>query len=93
MENVRQIEMDDTGVTVSAETLARHFNLDAAEVPKLLRQGAITGFVEQGANEDEGRFRISLQYAGRRLRLTFDRAGNILNVGRTVLLNRQRLLP
>jgi hypothetical protein len=52
-----------------------------AEIPALLRAGAITSLCERGTGADEGRFRLSFFYRNRRARLHLDAAGCILRRG------------
>lgn len=87
------LEIDDGDVTVSADIVAGHFGLDPKDVQRLMRAGEITGRVEKGTGEDDGRYRLTLRHAGRQVRLTCDAAGRIINTSRTVLAGRTRVLP
>ncbi|MEM8552953.1 MAG: DUF6522 family protein [Pseudomonadota bacterium] len=86
------VEITDTEVTVPAETLAALFGIPEHTLREVMRTGDMTGRFEKGVDEDEGNYRLTFRYAGRRLRLTCDRAGNITRVGRTVLVGRTNLL-
>ena len=86
-----RVEFADDGVTIPAETLATYFGVSPADVLGLMRTGAIKGQLEKGADEDAGRYRLTFWHAGRRLRLTCDDGGDIINVSRTILQNRQQL--
>jgi hypothetical protein len=68
-------------ITVDAAVLGTLLGLPAAEVPALMREGAITSLCERGEGEDEGRYRLSFFYRNRRARLHLDDAGCILRRG------------
>lgn len=87
------VEIDDGDVTVSADIFAGHFGIDPKDVQPLMRAGEITGRVEKGAGEDEGRYRLTFWHAGRQVRLTCDAAGRVINTSRTILAGRTRVLP
>ena len=63
---------------VDASLLAEQFGLEPSSVMDLLRSGEITSRYEQGAGEDEGRYRLTFFHGSRRLRLVVDSAGHIL---------------
>jgi hypothetical protein len=72
----------ETGeITVDATVLSELLNVAAAEIPALMRAGAITSLCERGTGADEGRFRLSFFYRNRRARLHVDEAGCILRRG------------
>ena len=85
------VEFADGDVTIPAETLAPYFGVRPADVLSLMRTGAITGQLEKGADKDAGRYRLTFWHAGRRLRLTCDNGGDIINVSRTILQDRTRI--
>ena len=87
------VEIDDGEVTVSADTLATHFDISATMVHDLMRSGRMVGRVEKGADQDQGRYRLTFRYGGRRLRLTCDDEGHIFQIDRTVLVNRKKMPP
>jgi len=72
------IEFQNGTFQIDASVLAAGLGLEASRVPELLRSGAITSRCERGTNEDEGRYRLSFFYAGRRLRLITDASGRVL---------------
>jgi hypothetical protein len=53
------IVIEDDGVSVDAEVLGEAFGLAPAQVPALMREGAITSLFERGEGEDAGRMRLS----------------------------------
>ncbi|KGJ06851.1 hypothetical protein SAMN04487972_10285 [Paracoccus halophilus] len=67
------------GFVVDAELLAGIFDLDAADVQRLMREGAITSHCETGIDEDEGRWRLVFQHGNLACRLTVDVDGQILS--------------
>ena len=85
------VEFADGGVTIPAETLAPYFGVSPADVLSLMRTGAITSRLEKGEDEDAGRYRITFWHAGRRVRLICDDGGEIINVSRTILSDREQL--
>lgn len=77
-----RIERDGAGFVVAAEVLAAAFGVEAAAVPGMLREGAITSRVESGLADDEGRFRLTFFHHARAFRLVVDAAGRILSRAR-----------
>lgn len=64
-----QVEFDEGGITVDAHVLSELLNLPAAEIPALMREGAITSLCERGAGEHEGQYRLTFFHGSRRARL------------------------
>lgn len=87
------VEIENGTGTVLAHMLAGHSGIDPDEVQPLMRKGAITGLVEEGAREDRGRYRLTFRHGGRRLQLICDEDGHVLQHGRAVLVGRTRVLP
>lgn len=85
------LEIDNGNITVSADTLAGHFGIAPEKLHPLMRAGKITGLVEKGAGKDHGRYRLTFRYAGRRVRMICDKAGQVLHVTRTILEGRSRV--
>lgn len=73
-----QIEMKDGAFCVDAALLGPLLKLAPAEIPDLMRDGAITSVCEQGVGEDAGQFRLTFYYGNRRARVGFDPSGRIL---------------
>jgi len=66
------------GFEVGAEVIAAAFGLAVAEVPALMRAGAITSRFETGSDADAGRFRLTFFHGERAFRLVVDGDGRIL---------------
>lgn len=73
-----QIEINDDAFCVDAAVLAPLLDLAPADVPRLMRDGAITSVCERGAEEDAGQFRLTFFFGSRRARVSLDGRGNIL---------------
>jgi hypothetical protein len=65
-------------VVVDAALLGEVLSIDPAELPALLRSGAVTSLCERGIGEDEGRHRLTFFHRNRRIRFTVDASGRIL---------------
>lgn len=87
------VEIGDDEITIPADILAAQFGIQAQTVQPLMRAGAITGRVETGVGEDVGRYRLTFRYEGRSVQFICDAQGTILNVSRTLLVGRTRVLP
>lgn len=74
-----EVTIGPDGFEIDAGLIAEAFGLDAGAVPRLMRQGVISGRTETGVGDDEGRFRLTLYHDGRALRLTVDAGGTILS--------------
>lgn len=72
------VRIDGDGFEVDATYLARHFKLDPAEVPRLLRDRRLQALCERGEGEDAGRHRLSFRLGASRLTLIVDDSGTIL---------------
>jgi hypothetical protein len=73
-----RVEIADDGFSVDAGLLARAFGLPPAEVPGLMRAGAITSRLERGEGEDAGTFRLTFFHRNARFTLVVDDGGAIL---------------
>ena len=80
-----KLEPTDTGFAIEAPDLAALLDLPAAEVRALMRAGRITSRFERGADEDEGRFRVTFFHESRRVQLTVDRDGHLLKRSRVTV--------
>jgi hypothetical protein len=74
----RAIVFEDGAVQIDAAIVAAELGLAPADVPALLRAGAITSVCERGAGEDAGRHRLTFFFANRRCRLVVDAEGRII---------------
>jgi hypothetical protein len=72
------VERTEDGFTVDAAVIAEAFELDAAEVPGLLRSGRIATVCEAGAAEDAGKHRLTFTSTRGRLQLVVDQSGAIV---------------
>ena len=86
-----RVEIDNGEITIDARLLGELFHVPAAEVPGLLRAGAITSMCERGVGADAGRYRLSFFHRNRRVRLSVDPQGRI--VQRAVIDFGDRELP
>ncbi|MEM1288864.1 MAG: DUF6522 family protein [Pseudomonadota bacterium] len=75
-----KMEFDGPDITIAAQTIAEQFDLEAHQVPELMRLGAMTGRFETGVGEDAGRYRVTFWYAEKRLQFTIDEAGDVLEI-------------
>lgn len=73
-----QIEIDDGAFCVDAAVLGPLLKLPPADIPGLMRDGAITGVCEQGVEEDAGQFRLTFFFGSRRARVSLDGCGKVL---------------
>lgn len=86
-----RVEIADGDIVIDAALLAPLFGIAAAEVPGLMRAQAITSICERGTGEDEGRYRLSFFHRNRRVRLSVDPAGRV--VQRSAVDFGERALP
>lgn len=86
-----KLELAEATVSVDATLIAEELGLEPAQVLESVRTGQLTARCEQGIGEDAGRFRLMFYRAGRRLRLTVDQEGCILECSTARL--RKRLSP
>jgi len=73
-----QVDTTDGTFTIDAALIGELLAVRAADVPPLVRSGAITSVCETGVGDDRGTFRLNLFYRGRHARLRIDAAGQIL---------------
>jgi hypothetical protein len=73
-----QVEMKDGAFCVDAGVLGPLLSLPPADVPGLMKGGAITSICERGADEDAGQFRLTFFFGNRRARVSLDAIGNIV---------------
>ena len=72
------ISFEDGRIEVDAALVAKALQLDPEALRAALRSGAVTSQCETGIDEDAGRFRLTFFSATRRLRLTVDASGTVL---------------
>lgn len=73
-----RIEIADDAFIIGAELLGELLHVPAAQVPILLREGAIRSVCERGIEDNEGEFRLTFFYRSRRARLSADLTGQII---------------
>jgi hypothetical protein len=73
-----RVEIADDGISVDAGLLGRAFGLPPADVPGLMRSGALTSRLERGEGEDAGTFRLTFFHRNARFTLIVDAAGTVL---------------
>lgn len=72
------VRLDDGGFVVDAALVASLLGLDAAAVPALMRERAITSVCEHGVDDDAGKFRLNFFYGERQARVSIDANGQVL---------------
>lgn len=78
-----KVTLTPTGATIDAHDLGPLLGIAPADVPQKMRDGEITSRSEQGADEDEGRVRLTFWYQQQRVRLICDSEGIVLKTTRT----------
>ncbi|MCB1446079.1 MAG: hypothetical protein KDJ87_09860 [Rhizobiaceae bacterium] len=73
-----QIEISAGEVVIDARILAPLLDVAAEDVLDLMRKQAITSLCERGVDAHEGHYRLSFFYRNRRVRLSVDPAGQVL---------------
>jgi hypothetical protein len=73
-----RIEMTADGPVVPAAEIAPLLGVEPAELPRLMREGAVTARHEVGMDEDAGRFRLNFHYGDRLVRVTCSDDGTVL---------------
>src|SRR4051812_37698447 len=76
-----RVEIQDGEIQVDAQIIADGLDLEAAHVPALMRDGAITSLCESGVDEDAGRYRLTFFHKSRRFRLVVDDTGSLIQRG------------
>lgn len=72
------IEMTHGEVNVDAALIASDLELDPATVLEEMRSGRLTSRWERGVDNDAGRYRVTFFHGNRRLSLTVDANGEVL---------------
>jgi hypothetical protein len=90
-DSITQVEITNGDIVVDAVLLGELLNIQPAEVPALMKAGAITSICEKGVGEDAGEYRLSFFYRNRRLQLSVNESGHILR--RSVIDFGERPLP
>lgn len=72
------IEFDGESFSVDAALIAESFGITPARLKRLMREVRITSRCERGTDEDAGRHRLTFVYGVRRLSLTVDSTGSLI---------------
>lgn len=72
------VEISDGTFCVDGAMLGNLLDVQPADVPGLMRDGAITSVCERGTDDHAGQYRLSFFYGSRRARLSIDESGRIL---------------
>ena len=90
-DSITQVEITNGDIVVDAVLLGELLDIQPAEVPALMKAGAITSTCEKGVGDDAGEYRLSFFYRNRRIQLGVDESGRI--VRRSVIDFGERPLP
>jgi hypothetical protein len=80
-----KIDLTQPNPTIDAADLAALFDLEPAEVMRLMREGDITSRFETGVGEDAGSHRLTFWHGSRRVRFTCDATGEVVKTSRVKL--------
>ena len=72
------IDIADGEVSIDAALIASDLELDPATVLEEMRSGRLTSRWESGVDKDAGRYRVTFFHGNRRLSLTVDANGQVL---------------
>jgi len=78
-----KIEFEAGGIVIDAALVGPLLNVAPADVPRLMREGAVTSLCEAGIDEHDGEHRLTFFYRGRRIRLQVAASGEVL--GRSII--------
>ena len=82
MSAAMRLDRTGDGFAIDAADLGALHDLPVDEVRGLMRAGQITSRVERGEGSDAGRFRVTFTHGRRRVRLTLDGEGTVLQRSR-----------
>ena len=86
-----RIIIEKGSVEIDARLVAEALGLEASEFMMLVRSGHITSLCESSVGADEGQFRLTFFFRGKRLRLIVDRCGH--QIRKTMIDFGDRPLP
>lgn len=72
------VQDGDSGFTLDASMIARHFGWSADLFRALQRRGLVKSLIERGEGDDQGRWRLTVRCGGRRWRAIVEADGTIL---------------
>ena len=78
MSAMSRIEFSNDSVQIDAADLARALQVSTGALKQGMRDGKITSRFERGEGEDAGTVRLTFYSAVRRVRVTADGSGNVL---------------
>ncbi|WP_246233380.1 DUF6522 family protein [Aurantimonas aggregata] len=73
-----RIEFEDGAIQVDAAIVGEGLGIEPSLVQAQMREGIITSLCERGADEDDGRYRLTFFSASRRFRLIVDDTGHVV---------------
>lgn len=74
----KPILKDEDGFIIDGALLANLFELEEADVRRLMREGRITSLCEKGFEEHHDQFRLTFTYGRRHARINIDASGRML---------------
>ncbi len=74
-----KIDIGPEGYVIAAEDLGPLLGVAPADIPDLMRSGAISGVFEMGEGEHAGSFRMTFRHKSDRVQLTCARDGRVLS--------------
>lgn len=86
-----RVEITEGDILVDAILLAPLLDVPAAHLPDMMRKQTIRSMCERGVDAHEGQFRLTFFYRNRRVRLSVDSTGRVIQ--RTTLNFGDRDLP
>jgi hypothetical protein len=72
-----QVEIADGDIVIDAKVLAQLLDVEATDLPELMRSKEVTSICERGIDAHEGHYRLNFFYRNRRIRLSVDPTGQI----------------
>lgn len=73
-----RIEFEDGAIRVDATIIGEGLGIEPSLVQAHMREGKITSLCERGADEDDGRHRLTFFWASRRFCLVVDDEGKVV---------------
>jgi hypothetical protein len=72
------VEVRSDEIQIDAAVVAAGLGIELSAVCALMRSGQVTSLCERGEGDDQGRFRLTFFYRGKRFRVTVDEGGRIV---------------
>lgn len=70
--------MNNPAIDIDGALVARTLDIELETFRSLMSTGKISVLCERGTGEDQGRYRASFYYAGKRARFIVDETGKVL---------------